>query len=152
MTPTPADPVLRCPHCGGVLVVQPLHVATGDEPYCARAVQSTSTSTSTKNTAARGAATHTTTGELEQGALPLPPTIAKPSTASTWKRAIAIAHAAIDEFPDNGASQTDAFKERCARQGIAYADPGGVDGRPLYARALDYALETRRRRVAGSSR
>ena len=145
---TPAhDAVLCCPHCGGVLLVRPaaLQLAdTADDRERGAAVQScTSTSTSTKNNTYRTS----TPAPLEQGALPLPPALARPTTTA-WKRALAIAHKAIDDYPDSGASQTDRFKELCAHQGIDYGELG-PDGRPLYARALDYALTTRRRRAAG---
>jgi hypothetical protein len=76
------------------------------------------------------------------------PLAAVRAPATTWKRALAIAYQVIEQWTD-GASQTDAFKQICAAQGI---DPmeAGPGGRPLYARALDWAIESKRKRRTGS--
>jgi hypothetical protein len=65
--------------------------------------------------------------------------------ASIWKRAIAIAHRVIEEHPDG--DHADAFKRRCAEQGVDASAPGSSDPRPLHARALDFARLQRRRRA-----
>lgn len=130
-----------CPHCGGVLVIQGATLALavaddrGDVRGTSPVLSCTSTSTSTR-----------TAAPLEQGALPLPPALAKPPTTTTWKRAIAIAHRAIDDCGGDGAAATERFKELCSEQQIPYGELGG-DGRPLFARALDYAIGQRRRRT-----
>jgi len=135
------DVVFSCPHCHEVLIrVAGLVVGDRDDAAVPVPVTSTCTSTSTEVQVQRPTAQN----------LPLPLAV-RPSTdrrppASTWKRGIAIAHKVIDEWPD-GTSQTLAFKETCRRQGIDFAEPG-VDGRPLFARALDYAHEQRRKRTA----
>lgn len=69
--------------------------------------------------------------------------------ATIWKRALAIAHRVIEEHPGDSAHQTDAFKTYCLEQGLDYRLPGGVEDRPLYARALDFVHEQRRRRRTG---
>lgn len=143
--------VLQCPHCGGVVLVQPaamhvsaLVVAGDDHDRDRGAVLVLSTSTNKELTKELISTSTSPPAPLEQGTLPLPPALAK-TPLLTWKRALAIAHKAIEQWPDSAASQAETFKELCAHQGIAYAEPG-TDGRPLYARALDYALEMRRRR------
>jgi len=146
------DALTTCPHCGGALLVRALHVACDDDR-----ARSTSTSTSTRKRTAPAPPARTSTAptpddvqaapQSAQRALPLPPALAK-TPATTWKRAIAIAHRVIEQWPESGASQTDAFKDTCDRQGIDYAEIG-TGGRPLYARALDYVQEQRRRRAGG---
>lgn len=68
--------------------------------------------------------------------------------ASTWKRAVAIAHEAIEAYPQSLPDQADAFKAACGRQGIDYGAKGGKDARPLYTRALEFVETQRARRVA----
>jgi len=69
--------------------------------------------------------------------------------ATLWKRAIAIAHQAIDEWPTDSASQAEAFKQHCADQGLPYAERSPDNPRPLYVRALEAAhMQRRRRKVA----
>lgn len=72
------------------------------------------------------------------------------SKPAPWRVACAIAHKAIEAYPDGLADQTDAFKEMCAAQRIDYAAAGGADRRPLYARALDYVAAQRANRGRAS--
>jgi hypothetical protein len=68
-------------------------------------------------------------------------------TSSTWKRAIAIAHRVMDETLSES-DRRERFKSLCGEQGIDYGQRNAA-GRPLYARALEYVEEQRRRRVHG---
>lgn len=63
---------------------------------------------------------------------------------SEWRRAVAIAHLVMERHPDSFTDCTELFKLRCAEQGIDYGQR--KDGRPLYARALDYVAEVRAQR------
>lgn len=83
----------------------------------------------------------------ERTAAPPLRSVGKPK-ATTWKCAIAIAHKAIEAYPESLADQSDAFKAACGRQGIDYGARGGKDGRALYSRALDYVAGVKARRVA----
>ena len=74
-----------------------------------------------------------------------------PPKSSTWKRAIAIAHAVMDEFPNQSQDWTPEFKHRCRQQGIDYGELGGDTQRPLFARALDYVERQRSARVGKAS-
>lgn len=74
-----------------------------------------------------------------------PPAPRKPKS-SDWKRAIAIGHAVMEQYPDSQ-DWTPEFKARCAAQGINYGQPGGETQRPLYARALDYVERQRAKRT-----
>lgn len=75
-----------------------------------------------------------------------PPALHSVKAPSNWKRAIAIAHKAIETYEHSMADQADFFKAECGRQGIDYGER--KDGRPLYARALDYVESVRARRVS----
>ncbi|MGE0445658.1 MAG: hypothetical protein AB7P99_10555 [Vicinamibacterales bacterium] len=61
---------------------------------------------------------------------------------------MAIAHVAHEQHPDDFTSRAEFFKQRCAEQGIDYGFR--KDGRPLYARVLDYVLDVRRKRGVAS--
>jgi hypothetical protein len=147
-----ADILFRCPHCGGTLVVAPCCTAAAD----GRSTLVSTVRTNKELTAPEGRGTSTarahawtSAAELTQAILPtLPERATTTAKASLWKRALAIAHRAIDEHPEDDASQIEAFKEHCCEQGLPYGARGGAAGRPLYARALDFAREQRRRRGA----
>jgi hypothetical protein len=68
--------------------------------------------------------------------------------ATLWKRAIAIAHLAIEAQPTDTASQTETFKAICGAQGLPYG-ARDTKGRPLYASALEYVRVLREKRRAG---
>jgi hypothetical protein len=65
--------------------------------------------------------------------------------ASTWKRALALAHAVIETCPE-AADRSAEFKRRAVQQRLPWDEPGPRDGRPLFARALDFAQYTRESR------
>jgi hypothetical protein len=68
--------------------------------------------------------------------------------ATLWRRAIAIAHLAIEAEPTDTASQTEIFKSICGAQGLPYG-ARDTKGRPLYASALEYVRVLREKRRAG---
>ena len=74
-----------------------------------------------------------------------PVEISRKPKASTWKRAIAIAHAVMDDYPDS-VDWTPEFKARCDAQGIDYGQRGGQTQRALFSRAIDYVEAQRARR------
>jgi len=163
--------VCHCPHCGGAVLIEPPHLAAlpvgaadrdasavpvpvlvqknAAPPGAAVLVSTVSTSpVSALSTSPVITSTSTSTARAHVAqSLPLPLAEVRPAP-TIWKRAIAIAYQVIEQWAD-GASQTDAFKQMCAEQGI---DPmeAGTGGRPLYARALDWAIESKRKRQAGS--
>lgn len=70
---------------------------------------------------------------------------AQPVEKSTpWRRGVALAHVIIEAHPRE--QWTAEFKARARDQGLAYDQPGGRDGRPLYARVLDYVEQARAKR------
>ena len=72
----------------------------------------------------------------------------KPKPASTWKRALRIAHDIVDASPKAGITEwREAFKDTAAKQGIPYAERGGKSDTPLYVRAIDYVIEVKKHRL-----
>jgi len=148
--------VCHCPHCGGAVLIEPPHLAALPVVAADRDASAVPVLVQ-KNAAPAGAAVLVSTSPVSTStstarahvaqSLPLPLAEVRPAT-TIWKRAIAIAYQVIEQWAD-GASQTDAFKQMCAEQGI---DPmeAGTGGRPLYARALDWAIESKRKRRTGS--
>lgn len=136
---------VRCPQCGHVLLeIDHEHVHTfstlfaqpsGTAPAGRARLVSTSTSTEKDHVQDK---TRSAAGQL-------PLLGGRPIKASPWKRGLAIAHRAIDEYPHDPSEQAEAFKRHCAEQGLDYGERG-PSGRPLYARALEYAHGQRRRR------
>jgi hypothetical protein len=128
--------LLRCPHCGGVLLVSPAAVAPaiaddrGAVPVSVERTDPVRTSTSTSNTG-------TAPPVAQNLPLPLPVTPPSKGQPSTLKRVVAIAHACIRKESD-AAGATEAVKQTCLAQGI---DPYARDrsGQPLYAVAMDIA-------------
>jgi hypothetical protein len=130
----PARVLVCCPECGAQFpapYVQYLSTCTETYPLTNSAPQARSTQL---------------VNRPPSGARALPDRAGPPIKASLWKRALGIAHLVIDEFPDDGASQTDAFKSYCVEQGLDYSTRAGKEGRPLFARALEFAHQQRQRR------
>lgn len=72
----------------------------------------------------------------------------KKAPASTWKRAIRIAHDIIDAAPKAGITEwRETFKDVAAKQGIKYGERGGKSQTPLYVRAFDYVQGVKHHRV-----
>lgn len=72
----------------------------------------------------------------------------KQKPATLWKRAVAIAHAVIDELPDAGVTAwREEFKDRAMRQGIPYNERGGKSNTPLVARAVEWVMGVKQQRV-----
>lgn len=69
---------------------------------------------------------------------------------SEWARAIAIAHICYEQHPDDFTSCTELFKQKAGEQGIDYGFR--KDGRPLYARALDFVAQVRADRARAATR
>jgi hypothetical protein len=125
-TARPSGLLLCCPRCGAPLA----------RPYVRTTYDQTThehTDEEIRAPEARGGTYDPTTA--------LPPRAGAPVKATLWTRALAIAHRAIDEYPGDGPSQTDAFKVYCLEQGLDPYQRPGPQGRPLYARALDAAHE-----------
>jgi len=150
--------VCHCPHCGGAVLIEPPHLAPLPVVAADRDASAVPVPVQ-KNAAPAGAAvlvstspvitsTSTSTARAHVAqSLPLPLAEVRPAP-TIWKRAIAIAYQVIEQWPD-GASQSDAFKQMCTEQGIDPMD-AGTGGRPLYARALDWAIASKRKRQTGS--
>lgn len=81
------------------------------------------------------------------GTAPLPRRFSPAGQASPWKRTVAIAHAVMDSVSDSREWSAE-VKARCAQQGIPYGEI--ENGRPLFARALDYVEGVRARRKVAS--
>lgn len=71
--------------------------------------------------------------------------------SSVWKRSLAIAHAVIDDWPDNPENWRPETKTRMLQQHI---DPGGFSprGDRLFLDAVAFATEQRRQRAARARR
>jgi len=67
---------------------------------------------------------------------------------SEWARVVAIAHLCHEQHPHDFTSRAEDLKQRCAAQGIDYGFRR--NGRPLYARALDYVAEVHAKRAKGA--
>lgn len=138
---TRAAVLCDCPHCGGPLVVSVARPVEASSPAgTVRTVRTVLNSQdSTDSTYCTAAAPQLT----------LPLRASRMAKASIWKRAIAIAGAAVDAYPTCESSQTETFKQLAAAQGLDYGVRGGRHQRPLYASALDYV---RTERARGASR